>query len=83
LTEINPQKNVTGTQFRAARCLLDWTITDVLKASGLSATTLNRIERETKRAPSLHAYNLLRLTYEKHGIEFLFDGGTGVKLKEP
>lgn len=79
---MSPAQNIRPEQFRAARCLLNWSVADAMEATDLSRATINRVERSKDRTPSSHAINLLRLTYEQHGIEFQFDGGIGVKLKD-
>ena len=68
-------------QLRCARVLLEWSVDDAASAVGISASTLNRAERNSGPEVSGVALSGLRLTYESHGIEFTFDGGLGVRLK--
>ena len=67
-------------QFRAARSLLEWSLADLVQASGQSRATVSRAETTGQPAPSDTALKALRYTYEQNGIEFLFEGGLGVRL---
>jgi hypothetical protein len=78
----NSQSNILHPlQLRCARVLLEWSVADAVAAVGISPSTLNRAEKSAGRDVSEVAMNALRLTYERHGIEFTFDGGIGVRLK--
>jgi hypothetical protein len=68
-------------QLRCARVLLGWSAAHAASAVGISLSTLNRAETNAGPKISRVALSSLRLTYEKHDIEFTFDGGLGVKLK--
>ena len=69
---------ITVKQIKAARALLGWKQSDLAKISGLSLPAINNIEREisTPRADNLE---LIRQSFEQHGIEF--NDQTGVNLK--
>lgn len=68
-------------QFRAARSLLGWSLADLVQASGQSRATVSRAETTGQPSPSETPLKALRFTYEQHGIEFLFEGGLGVRLR--
>jgi len=68
-------------QARAARALLRWTVRKAAGEIGISTRTLSRFETGQSR-PGKGTLLLIRLTYERHGIEF--DGGNGgIRLKAP
>jgi len=68
-------------QLRAARALLNWSVADAVSVIGISSATLNRAERPGSQGVTDVVLNAIRLTYETHGIEFINDGGIGVRLK--
>ncbi|WP_187172037.1 helix-turn-helix domain-containing protein, partial [Enterococcus faecium] len=66
---------LTPAQCRAARALLDWTQARLSEVTGLSTVTIRSFEagrdaRESNRT-------LLRLAFERAGIEFLDKNGGG------
>jgi transcriptional regulator with XRE-family HTH domain len=69
-------------QIRAARSLIGWKQSDLAKASGISLTALNNIERGAAdpRASTLQA---IEHALERAGVVFLDEngGGVGVRLK--
>ena len=69
-------------QCRAARALLDWTQGDLARETGLSAVTLRAFEKGGEMRDANR--NLLRLTLEKAGVEFIPEngGGAGVRMKD-
>lgn len=75
---------LTSGQIRAARALLDWQMKQLADASGVSAATIQRIERQTG-VPSTHGRTLLDLkrAFEEAGVEFIGapDDNPGVRLK--
>ena len=79
--EINQAGMLDPLQLRAARALLNWSVSDATSAVGISPATLNRAEKPGAREVTDLVLTALRLTYERHGIEFTFDGGIGVRLK--
>ena len=63
--------------------MLDWSLSDAIKATSLSSSSLNRAENKNARDLSDKMLRLLTLMYEQHGIEFINDDdGIGVKLKK-
>lgn len=77
---------LTSAQIRAARALLDWQMKQLAEASGVSAATIQRIERQSG-IPSTHGRTLLDLkrAFEEAGVEFIGapDDNPGVRLKTP
>ena len=71
---------ITKEQCRAARAMLDWTQTDTATATGLSALSIRNFEKGGEMRESNR--NLLRLTFQDNGIEFIPEngGGAGVRL---
>lgn len=74
---------LTPAQCRAARALLDWTQARLSEVTGLSTVTIRSFEagrdaRESNRT-------LLRLAFERAGIDFIDKngGGSGARLREP
>lgn len=78
---------ITGAQVRAARALLGWSAAQLAERSGLSYSTIQRVE-SVAGVGTTRANNLLLLqqTLEEAGIIFLFAGemrrgGDGVRLR--
>ena len=69
-------------QCRAARGLLSWSQGDLVTHSGLSAVTIRAFERGGPMRDSNR--NLLRMTFERAGVEFIPEngGGAGVRLRK-
>jgi transcriptional regulator with XRE-family HTH domain len=63
---------IVGSQIRAARAVLGWSIADLSKVSGIGTTTLKRYEWSDDLSSALPHY-LLHLTkiFEHEGITFL------------
>ena len=76
---------ITAEQIRGARGMLQWSATQLAKASGVSVPTIQRMEAGTGIPKSI-ATNLdaVRRALEKAGIEFIEEngGGKGVRLKK-
>jgi PAS fold len=70
------EQSVAGHHLRAARALLDWSMLDLAQASGLSHSTVRRLEEDSEHRGSrsrLHAVEALR----RAGIRFVaMDDGT-------
>lgn len=71
---------ITATQCRAARALLRWKQSDLADRCEVSVTTIRMFEVEA-RSPHGSTLRILRNTFEEAGIEFIDEGGIGVKLK--
>jgi transcriptional regulator with XRE-family HTH domain len=73
---------IRGSQCRAARGLLDWTQAKLSEETGLSVVTLRAFEKGGEMRDSNR--NLLRLTFERAGVQFIPEngGGAGVRLRD-
>jgi DNA-binding Xre family transcriptional regulator len=76
---------LTGAQMRMARGYLRWSVKDLSEASGVSGTTIKRME-ETDGVPKSMADNLVAIqrALEQAGVEFIPEngGGAGVRLRK-
>ncbi|WP_152568757.1 GAF domain-containing protein [Microvirga sp. BSC39] len=71
---------LTSEQIRAGRALLNWSVRELADASGISATTIKRIEAhgsDTVRKASIDA---IRRAMETHGVEFTASADAKVGL---
>ena len=77
---------LTGAQMRMARGYLRWSVKDLADASGVSGTTIKRME-ETDGVPKSLAGNLssIQRAFEAAGVQFIPQngGGPGVRLRDP
>lgn len=73
---------IEGRQFRAARGLLEWSRSDLVRASGVSMSALLRLE-STQADTRSSTVNKVVAALEDAGIVFVNDGqaGTGVLVK--
>jgi len=78
---------IKATQIRAARALLNWTQQDLVAASGLSFTTIKRMEDEKIGPGRSSAENVdaVQKAMQAAGILFIAEngGGAGVRLANP
>lgn len=70
---------ITSAQCRAGRALIDWTQTDLAKASGLGLSTVVDFERERRRV-SEDAVSAMRRALERNGVKFTDGKRPGVRL---
>jgi transcriptional regulator with XRE-family HTH domain len=72
---------ISGSQIRAARAFLNWSVRDLSERCGVSESAISRAEK-TDGMPGMQSRNLdaVRTAFEIHGIEFL-DGG-GLRLRQ-
>jgi ribosome-binding protein aMBF1 (putative translation factor) len=72
---------ILGTQVRAARALLGWTVRDLAHRAVTSVSAINSIEGGAAR-PAVNAKKLadVQAVLEQAGIEFLDGGAPGVRL---
>lgn len=71
---------VTGTQLRAARALLDWSIPRTAESCGVGSITLRRFE-SGERSPGIVILKAIVGVFEENGVLFIdTDFGTGVIL---
>ena len=73
---------ITPQQCRAARAWLDWTLDDLVQASGVSIATLVKFEKGT-RVPHDRTLRDIEQALKTEGIELVFDAakGVGVRIK--
>ncbi|PSH61138.1 transcriptional regulator [Phyllobacterium sophorae] len=81
--------DVDANQIRAARALLNWSQNDLVQKTGLSLTTIRRMEDDAIGPDRSSAGNvaLVKRTLEEAGITLLNDGelvegGSGVRLRK-
>lgn len=74
---------ITGTQIRAARSSLRWTVLELAGAANLSVSSIKRVEGDDQ-VPSISAKSLaaLKAALETEGIEFIGtpDNGPGIRV---
>jgi hypothetical protein len=81
-----PTKSITGAQMRAARALLRWAATDLVRESGVSLATIHRAEAvDGKTAMTFANASAVRRAFEAAGVELIEEdgGGPGARLKLP
>lgn len=83
---VQDQAVVTPAQLRAARGLLNWSVSEVQKRTGLAMNTIRKAESATGFM-SVYQPNaeLLKSTLEAAGVVFIEpdDLGAGVRLRDP
>jgi len=70
---------ITGSQIRAARAFLNWSVRDLSERCGVSESAISRAEK-VNGVSGMQSRNLdaVRTAFEIHGVEFL--DGTGLRL---
>ncbi|MGI3903259.1 MAG: helix-turn-helix domain-containing protein [Janthinobacterium lividum] len=76
-------ETLSPTQIRGARGMLDWSLLDLARASGVSISTIQRVEAGGKIVPSDWTLAMIQEAFEASGISFLAEDGRGqgVRLK--
>lgn len=78
---------IDAKQIRAARALLEWSQDDLVKQTGLSLTTIRRMEDSGIGPSRSSAANVLAVqkTLQAAGVEFIAEngGGAGVRMAKP
>lgn len=79
----NTAPAISAGQCKAARALLDWKQTDLMKAAKVSEKTLVSFERGDT-TPYKATLDKIRRALEKGGVEFIAEngGGAGVRHKK-
>lgn len=82
-----PADMLVGSQIRAARALLRWSISDLAQRCGVSVPAIQRAE-QAEGMPNMQTKNLaaIKTTFEESGVLFLDQGdiksgGPGVRFK--
>lgn len=80
VTPLPADSQISAPLIRAARGLLDWTAMQLAENSGLSFSTIRRIEMPGPRSVRGESFIAVRTAFEKHGVQFiqLPDGRAGV-----
>ena len=78
---------ITGDQIRAAKALLRWSGEELARRSGISLSTIRRVEGQSgiPEVQSVKTMTSIKLALEAAGIEFIGtpDDRPGVRLKHP
>lgn len=69
---------LTPMQIRAARAMLQWTLEDLSRVSGVSISSIRRIEAEGERSTRPASLAALRQAFEREGV--VFQGSNAVSL---
>ena len=72
---------VRSAQLRMARAALNWTVRDLAEATGLHRNTITNIE-VGRYAGDQKSLELIEQVLRKAGIEFIDEGGPGVRLRK-
>lgn len=81
-----PHHRLHGCQARAARAMLSWSVRQLAQSSGLSASSIKRIEAEYGVPENVTLDLLSRLNefFEEKGFRFFIDeAGPGVQWRRP
>jgi DNA-binding transcriptional regulator YiaG len=73
---------MSPSQCKAARALLEWTQSELARAADLGLSTVVDFEKQ-RRVVSGEALNAIRRALEQAGIEFLDGNGPGLRLHKP
>jgi hypothetical protein len=79
-------KTILGAQMRAARALLRWAASDLVRESGVSLSTIHRAEAvDGKTAMTIANAAAIRRAFENAGVELIDENGAGpgARLKQP
>lgn len=74
---------ITSEQIRACRAILRWTVEDLAEKTGISLSTLKRIEK-ADRYPKCRIENIekIRTTFEQTNVVHLPDSNTVVVIND-
>ncbi|MDH4415190.1 MAG: PAS domain-containing protein [Rhizobium sp.] len=70
---------VTPMQIRAGRAMLQWTLEDLSRESGVSVSSIRRIEGEGERSTRPTSLTAIRQSFERQGL--VFSDGNAVSLQ--
>jgi transcriptional regulator with XRE-family HTH domain len=79
-------KTILGAQIRAARALLRWAASDLVRKSGVSLSTIHRAEAvDGETAMTIANATAIRRAFEDAGVELINgdSGGPGARLIYP
>ena len=69
---------LTPMQIRAGRAMLQWTLDDLSRESGVSVSSIRRIEGEGERSTRPTSLSAIRQALERHGL--IFSDGNGISM---
>lgn len=69
-----PMRSVSPRQAKAARAVLDMSVSDVAQRSGMSGSSIRRVEDPAIGPVTLDLKVRLQEFYETAGVEFIADG---------
>ena len=72
---------ITPAQIRGARGMLDWSMLDLAKASGVSVSTVKRVDDGRMAVVSPAMVGQIRNAFRAAGMEFLGDEGNGPGMR--
>lgn len=76
-----PSMNMlTPIQVRAARAMLQWTLDELSQVSGVSVSSIRRIEGEGERATRPASLHAIRTAFEEYGIQFAVNAAGAVTV---
>lgn len=84
VADLEAQGRLAASQVRAARAMLGWSIARLSAESGLSPSTIARIEDEARSHEArVTNLNAMRHAFEAHGVAFTWttDGDPGVRCR--
>lgn len=73
--------SIAPVQIRAARAMLDWSMTDLSKAAGVSVSTIKRFEDGRSAPVSDDTVAKMQGAVEAQGVRFLADDGNGLGVR--
>lgn len=78
MNETEAHRLLTPQACRAARALLGWAISDLVREAGTSPNAISRLEN----GGSVRSATALKIvtTFARHGVEITNGDGTGVRL---
>jgi hypothetical protein len=81
--DFSVRKSVSSAQVRAARALLNWSVRDLAGASGVSPTTVKRIEAGGANQVRRDSLDAVRHALERAGLDLIHTSGTqgGVRFR--
>ncbi len=73
--------SIAPVQIRAARAMLDWSMTDLSRAAGVSVSTIKRFEDGRSAPVSDDTVAKMQGAVEAQGVRFLADDGNGLGVR--
>lgn len=77
---LHADRGASPAQFRAARAMLDWSLTEAARRAGVSISTTLKCERIDRGPPGEAEARALTGAYRMAGVRFLPSPAEGVEL---